>query len=419
MPIQLDQSQQAAVTSIARLDSRIYFLTGPGGCGKTFTLKHLLIQLWADDSNEIEIETTYLAAPTGKAAKVIADSLPQDFLDNEPATIHRLLAYHPRDGWGFNEDCPLDASMVIIDEASMIDSELLARVINALPAGCWLILVGDVNQLPPVGPGQPFTDFITHGNQEIVHRLTTNHRQTQGSLIANGCLNILAGEKPLFGQWGAHTMGGTLEDDLFFVEQEEKEDIPALVMELCRPWHKAGLDYAVLAPQRTGVCGVEAINKYLQAQLNPPAPGKAEIKVAWLTLRTGDKVMQTKNNYGLDVFNGYTGLIRDIDVMGGITVDYDGQEVLYTESEDVKHLALGYCMTIHKSQGSQFQYGVMICHSSHYYMWSRGLFYTGVSRFKKELNVVGNEKAIKRGISNVINGERNTFIKLSLEKKGD
>lgn len=409
----LDDSQYTAVVEISKLRSKLYMLVGGAGSGKTFTLYHLLDRLWDDLSNNITADNTFLAAPTGKAAKVITDSLPDDLLRNQPTTIHRMLGYNPGGGWMKCADDPLNAGLVIIDEASMVDSSLLSKIIDALPEDCRMILVGDVNQLPPVAPGQPFADLIAHGNQDVVFRLTTNHRQTQGSLIATACLSILAGEKIQFGTPGAHTLGGMLEDDLFFHEQEDKEKIPARVLELCREWHESGKDYAVLAPQRTGVCGVDSLNKYLQAELNPSSPDKPEIKVAWLTLRVGDKIMATKNNYKLYVFNGYTGRIVGIaDDM--ITVDYDGQVVVYQEPDDIKQLTLGYCMTIHKSQGSQFKYGVLVCHSSHYYMQSRGLLYTGVSRFRKELHVLGDKRAVKRGLSNVLSNSRNTYIKLQL-----
>lgn len=210
-------------------------------------------------------------------------------------------------------------------------------------------------------------------------------------------------------------MGGELQDDLFLMEQDDKEDIPAMVADLCRPWHEQQLDYAVLAPQKNGVCGVDALNKYLQEVLNPDAPDKPQIKLGWLTLRLGDKVLQTKNNYELGVFNGFTGIIVAVDtVEKELTVDFDGELVVYSKGDDIKQLALGYCMTVHKSQGSQFKYGVLVCHSSHYYMWSRSILYTGVSRFRQELYVVGDKRAIKRGLSNVVSGERQTLLKLKL-----
>lgn len=414
------------------LDSPVYLLIGAGGSGKTYTIQHLLERLWSEDNTEvirdrystylwsIDQYSTYLCAPTGKAAKVINDAFALANFDvyNEAKTIHRLLEFRPGAGWTYNADNKFDASLVIVDEASMVDSLLLATLIDALPEYCKVILVGDENQLPPVGAGQPFTDIITHGQPKIINRLTTNHRQAQGSLIADGCLKVLDGKMPTFGTHGQNTLGGVLHDDLFFLERDDKQDIPATVTELCREWHEQGLDFVILSPQRTGVCGVEEMNKHLQEALNPPHPGKAQIKVGWLTLRVGCKVLQTKNNYNLDVFNGFTGIvlaINDDDRNPSVLVDFDGQHVLYQEKDDIKQLALGYCMTVHKSQGSQFQYGVLICHSSHYFMQSRSVFYTGVSRFRKELTIVGDKKALKRALSNVVSGERQTYLKLNLQ----
>lgn len=413
----LDRSQQAAVDNIAMLDSRIYLLIGAGGAGKTFTIKHLLVKLWENPGNDVTDETTYLAAPTGKASKVLADSFAQSGFEihNEPRTIHRLLEYNPKLGWGHNEDCKLNASLVVLDEASMIGSMLLHRLISALPDGCVLILVGDDEQLAPVEAGQPFVDFINHGTDRIVNRLTTNHRQAQGSLIATACLAVRDGNMPQWGTPGKHTLGGVLEDDLFFNEQDDKENIPEIVVGLCRPWHEQQLDYTVLAPQRTGVCGVDALNKYLQEELNPAVEGKPQIKLGWLTLRLGDKVVQTKNDYNWGVFNGFTGRVVAVDAENEtLVVDFDGQLVNYEKGDDIKKLALGYCLTIHKSQGSQWQYGIVVCHSSHYYMQSRNLFYTGISRFRQELHVVGDKRAVKRAVSNVVSGERQTLLKLKL-----
>lgn len=411
-----DQSQQAAIDTITRGTKRAYMLIGAGGSGKTFTIQHILARLWADSGNAITNESTFLAAPTGKASKVINDAFALDgfFVENQAKTIHRLLHYIPGKGFTYNEENLLPASLIIIDEASMVDSQLMAALLRALPKGCFVILVGDENQLPPVGPGQPFTDLITCGSGEMVNRLTTNHRQQQGSLIAHGCLSILAGVMPTFGQPGQNTLNGELQDDLFFHPCDDKEDIADMVADICAPWHQAGLDYAALTPQNKGPAGVSAMNELLQARLNPPAAEKPELRVAsWLTFRLGDRVLQTKNNYDLGVFNGFCGTIEQIQD-DSLLVSFDDEVVLYEKPEHIKQLILGYAMTIHKSQGSQWQYGCLVCHTTHFFMLQRSILYTGVSRFRKELHIIGETRAIKQALKNQVSGERQTYLKLRL-----
>jgi len=412
----LDASQEKAIIGIAN-NKNIAVLTGGPGFGKTFTIKALLQDLFNEGLNP---EKVYLACPTGKAAKVLDKSLAEDDeepikLENRPATIHRLLGCNgPL--WEFNKQNKLEADCIIIDEASMVDSLLMARVLESVSTGCKFVFVGDKDQLPPVGAGCAFRDIIAANLPDTVYRLEKNHRQAAGSLIADACGHIINGERPTFGEVGAKTLGGERLDDLFHIEEEEKEDIPALLVDVVRGWHDKKKDYCVLAPQKTGVCGVEAINKHLQESLNPASDSKQQMKVsAWLTIREGDKVMHIKNNYGLDVFNGFTGVVVSVDpIFEQIVVDFDGQIVTYTDKADLKELVLGYCMTIHKGQGSQYQHGAIICHSSHYYMWSRQLLYTAVSRFREELHIIGNKKALKRAISNSVEDSRQTYLSLAL-----
>lgn len=411
MGLPLDDSQESAVNNIIKT-KHISVLTGGPGFGKTFTIQELLLRLWSHHG--IKPHLTRLACPTGKAAKVLNEALRVE-VKNKPSTIHRMLGCNGK-GWTFNQFNRLEAECLILDEASMIDSALLARVITSISEGCKIVLVGDKDQLPPVAAGCPFRDVVSYGEQDAVSRLQINHRQREGSLIAHGCGLVNSGERLLFGAPGKNTLNGQRADDLFFVEEEEKEEIPDAVAIIAKRWHDAGEDYCVLAPQRTGACGVAALNIYLQAALNPPDALKAEIEVApWLTLREGDKVLHTQNNYDLDVFNGFTGRVLNVDPISGvILVDFDGQHVTYTKTNEIKQLALGYCLTIHKSQGSQYKRGVLVCHSSHYYMWSRQLLYTAISRFKEELWVVGNKKAIKRAVDNSTEKARNTYLRLAL-----
>lgn len=420
--ILLDQSQQQAIDNISRLKSKISLLIGGAGAGKSTTIKHLLVKLWGDCNSGITDENTYIAASTGKAAKVVAEHfLNADFnVINQPQTVHRMLKYNPGTGWGYNQFNKIDARLIIVDESSMLGSDLLSRIIDAVNDDCFLVLVGDEHQLMPVDPGSPFFDLINYGDKSMVNRLTFNHRQNMGSLIADSCQKILTGTMPTFGAKGSNTLGGELQDDLFYIEEQEKEEIPGIVAELCKEMWDNKDDFIILSPQKTGVVGVEAMNKYLQSTLNPPDPSKAEIKLGWLVLREGDRVIQTRNNYELDVYNGFTGTVKSItrdpfeDDKTVITIDFDGQEVEYRDQKHIKDLSLGFTITGHKSQGSQWQKGVIIIHSSHYYIQSRNLLYTMVSRFRKELHIVGDKKAIKRALSNVVSGDRNTFLKLKL-----
>lgn len=411
----LDESQQKAVVGIST-NKNITVLTGGPGFGKTFSINVLLSVLF---KNGLKRENTYLACPTGKAAKVLEDALESELdLENNPVTIHRMLGCNgPM--WEYDKKNKLWADCVIIDESSMVDSLLLSKVLESVSPGCKFILVGDKDQLPPVGAGCAFRDIIAADIPSTVYRLETNHRQAEGSLIADACGKVINGERPIFGIEHSHTLEGGREDDLFFVEEDEKEEIPELLVGVVRDWHDQKKDYCVLAPQKTGVCGVEKINEFLQASLNPPSAQKAELKTSsWLTLREGDKVMHIKNNYALDVFNGFTGIVTSIDsISERVVVDFDGQIVTYCETADLKELVLGYCMTIHKSQGSQYKHGVIICHSSHYYMWSRQLLYTAISRFREELHIIGNKKALKRAANNSVEDSRQTYLSLALSKK--
>jgi len=413
----LDVTQEKAVLAITKLDHKIYVLTGGPGRGKTFTVKEILRRVWA--RGDISPMTTYIAAPTGKAARVLDEALSGvDSIIHSPSTIHRLYGCQGGGDWHFNRDNKLVADLVIIDESSMVDSELLARVIESTVDECRFILVGDKDQLPPVAAGAPFGDIVRHMDWAgIVHALGVNHRQAEGSLIANACDLVIKGGKPLFGQDGAHTLGGTRPDDLFFVERQDKHDIPGTVADIVRGWHEAGEDYCVLSPQHSGVCGVSEMNLFLQRKLNPRGAGKLFVKTrGGVEISANDKVLHTKNNYKLGVFNGYTGIVTSCSGES-LCVDFDGTgKVVYDNREYINQLDLGYCVTIHKSQGSQYKYGVVVCHSSHMFMWSRQLLYTALSRFREKLYVVGNKKAINRAVRNCVEKSRNTLLDDELRK---
>jgi len=408
-----DLSQEKAVEEIIKTPG-ISVLTGGPGRGKTFTVRSLLSTLWS--LNSIHPDKTWMACPTGKAAKVLQDAL-GDMITNDghtPATIHRLLGCRGL-MWEYNSSNRLPADCIIIDEASMVDSAMLARIIDSISIGCKIVLVGDADQLPPVSAGNPFHDIVKAGIN--VNRLEINHRQQEGSLIADACDKIITGVKPNFGITGEHSLGGKREDDFFHIQEEDKEEIPGVVASLAKQWNIDEDDYCILAPQRTGPCGVENLNLFLQDTLNPPARDVPELIMSkWLTLREGDKVLHTKNNYELEVFNGFTGRIVGIDTSDRIiVVDYDGRLVTYNQPGYLAQLTLGYCLTVHKSQGSQFKYGVVACHSTHSYMWSRQLLYTAVSRFKEALYIVGDKKGLQRARTHSIENVRNTYLDLAFK----
>lgn len=418
--ITLDDSQQQAISDISAC-SGINVLTGGPGYGKTTIIKTLLHQLWKDMDNPYTPTNTFLATPTGRAAKVLnealeEDSILYDMVMNKPATIHRMLGCMGP-SWTYTKENPLPAQLVVLDETSMVSSELLAKVIESVTPDCKFVLTGDAAQLSPVEPGNPFKDIVERGLN--VSRLAVNHRQHDGSLIANACELIQKGKTPLFGKKGKHTLQGALEDDLFFEGFKDKEDIPAKIVEICREWHEQSIDYQVLSPQRNGVVGVENLNNVMQAALNPGSTEKAEMVVApWLTLREGDRVKVTKNNYKLNVFNGFIGVIVEINsIAKTVTVDFDDQVVIFSEKKDIKTLMLGYCITVHSAQGSQYSKGVVVCHTSHSYMLSRNLLYVAISRFKDELVVVGNKKGVARAVRNVVNTWRNTYLREVFHEK--
>ncbi|MEA1866577.1 MAG: AAA family ATPase [Thermodesulfobacteriota bacterium] len=409
MKLSLDLSQQQAVESILNIPG-LSVLTGGPGYGKTHSIFYLLEQEWGGKFNCL---TTYLATPTGKAAKVLDEALSKDenfYLStiNKPMTIHRMLGCQGKH-WIHNSGNRLNCDLLILDESSMIDSALLARVITSVNKECKIVLVGDSDQLAPVGPGCPFRDIVASGRN--VSRLAINHRQEQGSRIAGACEAIKVGK------WPVSISGSDGNDgDLFFHELEDKEDIPAQTVEICREWQENNEDYVVLSPQRSGVCGVESINLILQQKLNPARQGKKELEVApWLTFREGDKVLVTKNNYKLNVFNGFMGVILEIDILQNIVIDFDGEIVVFQERKDIKNLALGYCLTYHKSQGSEYRKGIIICHSTHYFMLSRSLLYVGVSRFQDELHIIGDKKGLRRAIKNNTTSNRQTYLSQAME----
>jgi len=409
-----DQSQQAAIDKITNSSSRISILTGGPGRGKSACISWIIQRAW--DTNQATPYSTYIAASTGKAAKVIDAELDVD-VAHRPSTIHRLLGCKGIK-WEFNPEYKLEAELLILDEVSMVDSVLMARILNSVSGDCKIVLTGDRHQLNPIGPGAPFFDLVEYGPPEITSKLKINWRQRQGSLIADACDRILNRQTVSFGSKGGHVLTDAREDDLFWIEEECSDKIIDRILPIVYPWYEKRLDYACLSPQRTGVVGLDLLNKQMQGCLNPWARSKPEIKVFDTVFRVGDKIRVTKNNYRLDIFNGYIGWIESIDSASkSMILDFDGQRVTMVEHADLKELTLAYVQTVHSVQGSGYDLGVFICDSRHHYMLSNQLVYVAFSRFKEGLHVVGQKEMFNKSMKNKRKNMRDTLLKLKMTEK--
>ncbi len=382
--IQLAPEQAEAVK--ASVDHGVFVLTGGPGTGKTTVVKGILSVMEQAGCKIL------LAAPTGRAAKRLSESAGKPAL-----TVHRLLEYTPNgEGdsyWGRDEDNPLEADAVIVDEASMMDIVLMYNLLKALPLGCRLILVGDVDQLPSVGPGSVLQDIIRSGTMPIV-RLENVFRQAELSPIVRNAHRINQGLMP---QWEGEKDFSFRE---FATEEETMHYIVDLYAHLARTQPQDSLQ--VLTPMHKNLCGVENLNNLLQARMNPPDPEKQEYRGSFLLLREGDKVMQIRNNYEKNVFNGDIGRIRSI--QGAyVTVDFpdraEGEAVTY-EGAEISDLRLAYAMSVHKSQGSEYAVVLMPLVLSHYILLQRNLFYTAITRAKKQVYLAGSKKALAAAVGN-------------------
>ncbi|MDR1531564.1 MAG: ATP-dependent RecD-like DNA helicase [Clostridiales bacterium] len=419
--IVLAENQKEAVTEAMR--HGVLIITGGPGTGKTTTINTIISLLKKYD---FSIE---LAAPTGRAAKRMSEATGM-----EAKTIHRLLEINSlnwSDGqandnsrgqsFGRNEEYPLEADIIIIDESSMVDMFLMTSLLRAIPLGSRLILVGDVDQLPSVGPGNVLKDLITSGCVPVV-RLTEIFRQAQESAIIMNAHRINRGEYPVL----------TGQKDFFFVKRLNAEDVAQAIQELVQKRlpsyiHSSPLDIQVLSPMRKSPLGVAQLNQALQARLNPPAPHKRERELNSSVLREGDKVMQLKNNYNLSwrvfererlieegqgVFNGDLGVIRDIDdTAETVTVCFDDNRLVSYDYAQLDELELAYAITIHKSQGSEYKAVVIPIHSGPPMLMSRNLLYTGVTRAKELAVIVGVPETMYRMIDN--NKETNRYTSLN------
>lgn len=379
---ELSPSQVDALRSV--LGARASVITGGPGVGKTTLLDSLLKILAAKKVRFL------LCAPTGRAAKRMGEST------GCPAqTIHRLLEVLPSGGFKRGTKQPLDTDLVVVDEFSMVDVPLMAALCRALPSRGSLLLVGDPDQLPSVGPGSILSDLLASGAVPSM-RLTEIFRQAETSRIVRAAHDVRHGRVP--------EDAPERNADFAFLHREEPGEIAALVLKLVRDEipRRTGLDpvsgIQVLAPMHRGSLGIRELNTALQAALNPPRPDRAEIERFGTKFRAGDKILQTRNNYDKDVFNGDIGRIVSIDLAERlVSIDFDGHRVSY-EFNELDEVEPAYAISIHKSQGSEFPAVVIPLAMQHFLLLQRNLLYTGITRGKKLVVVAGQRKALATAV---------------------
>ena len=377
--------------------AKVLVLTGGPGTGKTTTTQGIIAAYRAFGLNIL------LAAPTGRAAKRMTEAT-----GLEAKTIHRLLEFKPLEGYQKNEETPLEGDVLIVDECSMIDIVLMNALMKAIPPHMRLILVGDIDQLPSVGAGNVLRDVIDSEVFPVV-RLTRIFRQAQTSRIIMNAHKINAGQMPDISN-GKNT-------DFFFMTQEDPEEAVRKIVGLV---HKKLPEYyripasqiQVLTPMQRGVVGATNLNMALQEALNPQGEG---LRRSGFVYRPNDKVMQIKNNYDKEVFNGDIGIIQSVDMQDRtLLVNFDGRSIEYDATE-LDELVHAYATTIHKAQGSEYPIVVMPVLMNHYVMLQRNLIYTGITRARKILVMIGTKKALSYSVRNVTVTKRNTLLKERLD----
>lgn len=404
--MEYDEIQAAAIRQAAA--AKVMVLTGGPGTGKTTTTHGIIFAYKAYGLRIL------LAAPTGRAAKRMTEAT-----GLEAKTIHRLLECKPPEGYQKNEDNPLEGDVLIVDECSMIDIVLMNSLLKAIPPAMRLILIGDIEQLPSVGAGNVLRDIIDSGTFPVV-RLTKIFRQAQTSRIIMNAHRINEGKMP--------DISNGKDTDFFFMEKEDAESSVPEIVELVKKdlpkyYHVEPSQIQVLTPMQKGVVGATNLNLALQEALNPPEHdifmrGRGKVTVpkeclhrSGYTFHTDDKVMQIKNNYEKEVFNGDIGIIESVNETDRtLTVNFDGKSIEYdvTELDELVH---AYATTIHKAQGSEYPIVVMPVMMNHFVMLQRNLLYTGITRAKKVLVLVGTKKALAYAVKNVTVTKRNTLLK--------
>lgn len=405
--IKLDPSQEEAVRLFR--EQKIGIVTGNPGTGKTSVLRYALAEL-AQGNGALSVA---LCAPTGKAARRISE------VTNFPAgTIHRTLGAKPgvsstdsaAKGWSFvhNSRNPLPFSVVIADESSMIDVELASAFLDAIDKSrTRVFFIGDADQLPSIGPGQFFSDLIDSGKVPVA-RLRHVHRSAQESWIYNNAPKVLQGDIDI-----------KATHDFRWIKAQGLPDIKRTVVDLiARELPEMGVeDRQLLVPQNKGAVGTEQLNLALQEVINPEAPGdtfwtvKTSNGVSY-KIRTKDRVIETTNNYVHMVFNGEIGTVMAV-ANDRMMIQFDDRIVEYTK-DFASSLRLAYALTVHKAQGSQHDWVVVVCHSAHSHMWSRQLLYTAITRAKKGVILVGDNKGLYDALSNDKPRRRRTLLKYTL-----
>ena len=387
----LSDAQRSAVE--ASLGTHLLVLTGGPGTGKTTTVRAIVQGHAALDRR------VALCAPTGRAAKRLSEAA-----GIEAKTIHRLLEWNPATGhFNRNQRAPLEADLILVDEASMLDMRLASQLLAAIPRSATLVLVGDIDQLPPVGPGQPLRDLIASRVCKTI-RLHEVFRQAQQSAIVRGAHAVLEGGMP------EPTPSGTKGDgDLFLISATDPDTITErLVQALRRMSVSYGFDpladVQVMTPMRRGPLGTIKLNELLQETFNP----SKEQSAVPASFRRGDKVMQLRNDYDKEVYNGDLGEVHRIE--GGVTfVRFDGREVQY-KADELDAISLAYACTVHKVQGSEFPAAVIVLHNAHFMLLNRALLYTALTRAKKLVVLVGDPRAMARASGNALSYETNSRL---------
>lgn len=399
--VALSAEQKKAVEVVFR--NGLSVLTGGPGTGKTQTVKDVI-----EAARFLGFKRIFLCAPTGRAAKVLTS-----VTGLEAQTLHRMLDMQPGGRPRYDADNPLPCDLVVVDEASMLDLFLARDLFEALPPAAHVLLVGDKDQLPPVGPGNVFKDLLSAGAPHV--NLTHIYRQSESSAIILNAHAVNGGAMP--------DLSGS--NGFYFIEKSEpSEVVDAIGRSFLRLVQKGYSlqDIQVLSPMKKGETGTENLNRVLQEISNPASPGKGELTYGRTIFRVGDKVMQVKNDYTKQVFNGEMGVVAaagpvfDSDGMDeeGLTVKYNGRDVHYARDE-LFQLALAYAVTVHKSQGCEYPAVILALTTQHYIMLARNLVYTAISRAKNVFVLVGTRKALAIAVKNNKVVGRNTSLSERLQ----